>query len=45
MKELRVFAKPVVKGESPYQFSDEEKEAIKKAKENYDKRNNKLGRQ
>lgn len=37
---VRVFAKPVVKGESPYQFSEEEKEAIKKAKEDYDKRNN-----
>jgi len=32
---VRVFAKPVIKGESQYQLSDEEKEAIKKAKENY----------
>ncbi len=32
---VRVFTKPVIKGESQYQLSDEEKEAIKKSKEDY----------
>jgi len=32
---VRVFAKPIIKGESQYQLSDEEREAIKKAKEAY----------
>jgi len=32
---VRVFAKPVIKGESQYQLSDEEKESLKKAKDDY----------
>ncbi|MDD5696930.1 MAG: DUF4446 family protein [Candidatus Pacebacteria bacterium] len=32
---VRIFAKPVTKGESQYQLSDEEREAIRKAKEAY----------
>jgi hypothetical protein len=35
---VRVFAKPVIKGDSKYQLSEEEKEAIKKAKEYYGKK-------
>ncbi|MBP6914123.1 DUF4446 family protein [Candidatus Parcubacteria bacterium] len=35
---VRIFAKPVVKGESTYQLSEEEREAVKKAKEYYGKK-------
>jgi len=35
---VRIFAKPVTKGESTYQLSDEELQAIKKAKEYYGKK-------
>ncbi|HNP79526.1 MAG TPA: DUF4446 family protein [Candidatus Pacearchaeota archaeon] len=34
---VRVFAKPIIKGESKYQLSEEEKEVIKKAKDYYGK--------
>jgi len=35
---VRIFAKPVLKGESTYQLSEEERQAIKKAKEYYGKK-------
>lgn len=35
---VRVFAKPILKGESTYQLSEEERQAIKKAKEYYGKK-------
>jgi len=35
---VRVFLKPVLRGDSKYQLSEEEQEAIKKAKEYYGKK-------
>lgn len=35
---VRIFIKPVSKGESKYQLSEEELQAIKKAKEYYGKK-------